>query len=221
MGIFTRFADIVSSNINSILDKAEDPEKMVRLMILEMEDTLVELRHQCAGVIADQKKIERRLAEARSHAAEWEEKARLALRKEREELARQALLERKTWSERVEALEAERLRLEESVATFRGDLAQLEAKLEDARARQRSILARRTVAQGRLEAQTRIRKADAAEAMMKFEAYEQRIDRLEADAEMASRPRSKGSLRDEFAALESEDEIDRELARLREEMARG
>ncbi len=215
MGIFTRFRDIVASNIHSILDKAEDPEKMVRLMIQEMEDTLVEVKSNCAGVIADQKKIERQLAEALKHAAEWEAKAELAVRKGREELARAALNEKRRCSERARAMENELARARETADSFQEDIAQLEAKLCDARETQRSIIQRHQAASARRETRERVRKADSSDAFAKFEAYENGIDRLEAEAEMADAKRPKATLREQFAELEHEEEIERELEALK------
>lgn len=220
MGVFTRFRDIVSSNLNAILDKAEDPEKMVRLMILEMEDTLIEIRGACAGVIADQKKAERELRETEAAVADWEAKARLAVGKGREELARTALVEKRAHNERAEALRREVDRLREAVKSFQEDLAQLEAKLADAREKQRSIIARGAAAQARRQAQTAIRKVDTSEAFVKFEMYENSIDRMTAEAELINKHRPK-SVRDEFAALENEDQIEAELNRIKSEMGRG
>src|SRR5512136_2809831 len=107
MGIFTRFRDIVNSNINAMLDKAEDPEKLIKLMIREMEDTLVELKASCAGVMAGSKKIERNISEVKARVEYWAEKAPLAVSKGRDDLAREALIQKKKYAERVTALEAE------------------------------------------------------------------------------------------------------------------
>lgn len=220
MGIFSRFRDIVGSNINSILDKAEDPEKMVRMMILEMEDTLAEIRGACAAVMADQRNAERSLAEAKRAAGEWEDKAALALRKGREELAREALLEKRRFDSRAGSLQGEAERLRETVSHFQADIAQLEQKLTDAREKQRSIIARRSAAQARHQAQTSIRRAETSEAFAKFEAYERGIDRLEADAELINGLRPKETtVRDKFAELEREDQIEGELERLRRKIA--
>jgi len=218
MGIFTRFRDIVASNINAILDRAEDPEKLVRLMIQEMEDTLVEVKSACAAVIADQKKIERALEEAQAQAAEWQSKARLAVSKGRDDLARSALSEKKRFEHRAEFLTQERERTKDTVANFQSEIAQLELKLNEARDKQRSIIQRRSAAVARREVHSRIRKVDTSEAFMKFEAYENSIDRLEAEASLVDSLRPKESLREQFSELERREEVERELEELKRQM---
>jgi phage shock protein A len=219
MGIFTRFRDIVSSNINSILDRAEDPEKMVRLMIQEMEDTLIEVKSSCAGIIAEQKKIERELDAAGGSSEDWEHKAKLAIRKGREELARAALNEKRNFSRRTTLLTEELERIKETVSNFQSDITQLEAKLADAREKQRSIIQRRAAVRARHEAQTRIRRVDTTDVFTRFEAYENGIDRMEADVDMINGLRAeKPTLRDEFASLEHEEEIEEELEELKKKV---
>ena len=218
MGIFSRFRDIVGSNINAILDRAEDPEKMVRLMIQEMEDTLIEVKSSCAGIIADEKKIKRELAQAKDMVEQWEKKADLAVRKDREDLARAALTEKRRIGARAQFLTEERERTKEMVAHFQSDIAQLEMKLNDAREKQRSIVHRRAAAVARRETQTRIRRIDTSEAFMKFEAYENGIERLEAEADLVDRHRPKESLHEQFVRLEHEEEIEQELERLRKKV---
>ena len=219
MGIFTRFSDIVSSNINAILDRAENPEKLVRLMIQEMEDTLIEVKSQCAGVIADQKKVERSLKDAEGYVSEWEDKAKLAVNKGRDDLAKAALNEKRRYTRKVDFMTEELARTKELVETFRGDITQLEEKLNDAREKQRSIIQRRAAAMARHEAQTRIRSIDTSDAFVKFEAYENSIDRLEGEAELVDSLRPKQTdLREEFSKLENEEEVEQELEELKKDI---
>jgi phage shock protein A len=219
MGIFTRFRDIVTANINAILDRAEDPEKMVRLMIQEMEDTLIEVKSGCAGFMADQKKAEKALADAEGEAAAWEERARLALEKGREDLARAALAEKQHFVRRAEGLRRQVEEFRTLVSNTQSDIAQLEAKLADAREKQRLIIQRRAAAVNRINAQSRIRQFDTSEAFMKFEAYENGIDRLEAQAGLVDSLRPKDpSLREQFDELEQSDAIERELEELRKKV---
>lgn len=217
MSIFTRFRDIVTSNINAILDHAEDPEKMVRLMILEMEDTLVEVKSNCAAVMADQKKLERLLRDLSGAVEDWEAKARLAIKKDRDDLARAALSEKRRTSMRTESLKRELEMTKDTVANFQSDIVQLESKLNDAREKQNAIIQRRTAAVTRRQAQQRIRKIDTSSAFAKFEAYENGIEKMEAEAELTDsfRPKKK-SLHAQFADLEYEDEVEAELNELKE-----
>ncbi len=216
MGIFTRMRDIVSANINAMLDHAEDPEKMVRMMIQEMEDTLVEVKASCAAVMADQKKQERQLAATRAEIEAWEARARLAVEKGRDDLARAALVEKQRFTARGHSLEEEMERTRQAVIDFQEDIVQLEKKLADARDKQRSIIHRRSAALARRDTQTKIRAIDTSEAFARFEAYENGIERLEAEAGLvdALRPKTQ-SLREEFNNLEHAEEIEQELDRLR------
>lgn len=221
MSIFSRFRDIVNSNLNSMLDRAEDPEKMVRLIIQEMEDTLIELKSSCAGVMAEQKKIERELEQAKAFAAEWQEKSRLAVRKDRDDLARAALAEKRRYDQRAERLDQQLEHTRKTVSDFQSDIGELEAKLADAREKQRMIIQRHQAAMARGEAQRRIRQVDTSDAFARFEAYENNIDRLEADAELVNgfRPR-RPTVRQEFDDLEHEQEIEEALNELKREVGR-
>ena len=133
MGIFTRFRDIISSNLNAMLEKAEDPEKLVKLMIQEMEDTLVEIKASCAGAMATKKKVGRALEEALARAKEWARKAQHAVEKARDDLAREALIEKRRYQERTESLEREIALCDELVEQYQADIIQLEEKLSTAR----------------------------------------------------------------------------------------
>lgn len=217
MGIFTRFRDIVSANLNSILDRAEDPEKMVRMMIQEMEDTLIEVKSNCAGVMAQGKGIERQLAGAEREVADWERKAALAVDKGRDDLARAALAEKRRHGARLETLQAELAQTRETVASFQDDIRQLETKLADARDKQRIILQRRQAAESRLRTQGHVRRVDTSEAFVKFETYERGIERLEAEAELTDglRPKKNAGLAEQLHDLEHADEIESELAALK------
>ena len=186
MGIFTRFRDIVSANINSMLDKAEDPEKMLKMMIREMEDTLVEIKSACAGVMAAGKRIERELEGTQSRVDYWKEKATLAVNKGRDDLARDALIEKRRYSEKVESLQRELKEHQVLVAQYQDDMVQLEQKLGGAREKQRTLVQRHIHAQRQRQAQEEIRRIDNSEALFKFEEYENRIERMEAEADLVN-----------------------------------
>ena len=175
MGIFTRFSDIVNSNINAILDKAEAPEKIVRLMIQEMEDTLVEVRSAAARSIADKKDLNRKIEKLDNEKEDWDDKAELAMRKGREDLAKAALVEKSRVASAVDVLKEDYVAVDEGLAKLNEDIARLEAKLEDAKARQKALLARHKTANSRLAARKKIHDYKIDDAMLRFEAYTQRI----------------------------------------------
>jgi phage shock protein A len=214
MGVFSRFADIVTSNLSAMLDRAEEPEKMIRLMIREMEETLVEIKSGCAATMAKRAHVARRLEEARKRVELWVERAALAVDKGREDLAREALIEKRNCQDRVDALEGEAAEFDALIDQAREDIGKLEEKLAAAQEKQRLLLQRHRAATARKRAQQDIRRADGAEAMARFEQFEQRIERMEAEAELVNPPR-RGSLDAEFALLEGSDDIEKELEELR------
>ena len=214
MSIFSRFRDIVNSNINSMLDEAEDPEKLVRLMIQEMEDTLIDLKASCAGAIAARKKVGRSFDDLSSRAASWENKAMLAIQKGREELAREALLEKRRVSEGVASLEKETAGLDEVIANYQTDITQLEEKLSSAREKQRVLVQRHIHAQHKTRAQEQIRRSETSDALLRYEQFEARVERMEAEADLVNYGR-KPSLEEQFAQLERDEEIEKELAALK------
>jgi phage shock protein A len=214
MGVFTRFKDIIGSNINSMLDKAEEPEKMIRLMIQEMEETSVELKAACAGLMADQKRLTRDLSQASERTELWSNRARLAMEKGREDLAREALLEKLSAQRLSEGLERERDRFAVLIEQAREDIEQLEAKLESAKERQRSLAKRHVRADHRMRARSNVSRVQSSDVMMRFDQFEQRIERMEAEAELAA-PRQNRNLEQEFALLEGSDEVEEQLASMR------
>ena len=218
MGIFTRFSDIVNSNINAILDKAEDPEKIVRLMIQEMEDTLVEVRSAAARSIADKKDLNRKIEALDREHKDWEEKAELAMRKGREDLAKAALVEKSRVASAVEVLKADYVAVDEGLAKLNEDIARLESKLEDAKARQKVLLARHKTANSRLAARKRIHDYKIDDAMVRFEAYTRRIDDVEGRVEAYDLGLPK-DLNHEFASLEAEESVNKELDALKARVA--
>ena len=214
MGVFSRLSDIISSNLNAMLDKAEDPEKLIRLMIQEMEDTLVEIKASCAGVMAAKKKVQRELAEIHTRALQWGDKAQLAVNKEREDLAREALIEKRRYRERANALEKELTQCETLIEQYLTDMTQLEEKLGTAREKQRLLVQRHIQAQRRKRAQQEIRRFDTNDALVRFAHFENRIERMEAEADLVNFGR-KPTVEDEFTRLEGDEEIERELQALK------
>ena len=213
MGIFSRFTDIVNSNINALLDKAEDPEKMVRLIIQEMEDTLVEVRSASAKTLANKKEIVNQIAKYESDASDWEAKAELALSKDREDLARAALQEKKKSAEAAEALSKELAIVDEQISKLQDEIGQLQEKLADAKSRQKAIIMRQKTASSRLEVKRTLDSSKVDAAMGRFEQYERKIDDLESQVEAYDL--GKKTLQDEFAELEASDKVEDELAALK------
>lgn len=216
MGIFSRFADIVNSNITSLLDKAEDPKKMVRLIIQEMEDTLVEVRSNSASLIAQKKELQRRITRASNQEAEWQSKAELALSKEREDLARAALIEKQKSGELAANLSNDMVQIDEQLELLKSEVTQLQTKLDEARARKKSMVIRSETASTRLQVKKQLDSAKVQDSIEKFETYERRVEDLESQVEaqdIAGR-----SLQDEFAELEAQDAINDELEALKAKM---
>ncbi len=218
MGIFTRFSDIVNSNINAILDKAEDPEKIVRLMIQEMEDTLVEVRSAAARSIADKKDLNRKIETFERELGGWDDKAELALRKDREDLAKAALVEKSRVATAVDVLKQDYNIVDEGLAKLNEDIARLESKLEDAKVRQKALLARHKTASSRLQARKKIYDYKIDDAMVRFEQYTRRIDDVEGRVEAYDLGLPK-DLHHEFAGLEAEESVNAELDALKRRVA--
>lgn len=214
MGIFTRFRDIISSNINSMLDKAEDPEKLIKLMIREMEDTLVEIKTACAAVMASSKKVQRQLDGHKARARLWEQRAALAVNKGRDDLAREALVEKRKFTRRTETFEHDLVEQDLLIEQYQDDIRQLEEKLKSARDKQRMLVQRHVHAQRKMQAQQEMRRIDSSETIMKFDEIENRIERMEAEADLVNFGK-KTSLEDQIERLSVDDEIESELAALK------
>ena len=210
MGIFTRFRDIVGSNINSMLDRAEDPEKLIKLMIQEMEDTLIELKSACAGVMAGTRQIERQLGTLDQRCDYWQGKAHLAVSKGRDDLAREALLEKRHFLRRAESLANELAEHEALLDQYQEDIRQLEEKLKNAREKERILVQRHIHAARKKRAQEEMRRMDSADAVFKFEELEHRIEHMEAEADLVNFGR-KSTLEDELERLSLDEEIESEL----------
>ncbi|ANS85810.1 phage shock protein PspA [Vibrio scophthalmi] len=218
MGIFSRFADIVNSNISSLLDKAEDPEKMIRLIIQEMEDTLVEVRTNSAKAIADKKELARKVEAIDDQVQDWQQKATLALTKQRDDLARAALIEKQKLQDVLKGLHTEQTLVEETINKLTGEIGKLESKITETRAKQQALAIRSQTASNRRDVQRHLHTARTHEAMAKFDQYSRKIDELEAEADIYAKTGQGKSLDQEFAELQAQDEIEQELAKLKQQM---
>ena len=221
MGIFSRTRDIIAANVTDLLDRAEDPAKMVRMIILEMEETLVEVRASAARTIADQKEMRRHVAKLNALQEGWTEKAQLALSKDREDLAKAALVERQKAADMAEQLSHEIETLDEALKASEEDIAKLQAKLREARARQNSLVTRMQSAENRL----RVREAYAGEkvndAFARFDMLERRVDMAEGRADAMGLGQQPKTLEEEIAELKSADKVDADLAALKASMNKG
>jgi phage shock protein A len=214
MGIFTRFRDIVNSNINGMLDKAEDPEKLIKLMIQEMEDTLVEIKTASAGVMANIRKVERQLEVEQGRANYWKEKAELSVYKGREDLAREALIEKRKYIQRVEVHENELAEYNLLIDQYKDDMGQLEEKLKSARKKEKILIQRHIHANNKIRAQEEMRRFDGSDALLKFDELENRIERMEAEADLVNFGK-KSSLQEEIDKITVDEEIEKELQALK------
>lgn len=219
MGIFSRLSDIINSNLNAILDRAEDPEKMIRLIIQEMEETLVEVRSSSARVIADKKDAHRRLNRLESEANDWEAKARLALEKGREDLARAALAEKQALQDEVALVKQEFESLEEHLSHLSDEISQLQTKLNDAKAKQKTMAMRQNTVTQRMRTRSQLNRDALEDAFQKFEHYERRMDNMESQLEAEELGRDvKQDLKSEIDSLAQDDTINAELERLKADL---
>ncbi len=219
MSVFSRITDIVNSNINALLDKAEDPEKMVRLIIQEMEETLVEVRTTSARAIADKKELNRRGEHLQFEANEWERKAELAISKGRDDLARAALVEKSKADDMAATVSAELVVLEGTLGKLNDDIHALQQKIKDAKTRQNVIIMRGQAAQTRLGVRRQLSDHSIEDAMTRFEQYERKMDDLEGQVE--SFDLGQRTLRDQIEELDTSDAVDEELRLLKARVRDG
>jgi phage shock protein A len=214
MSIFSRLSDIINANINSLLEKAEDPEKIIRLMIQEMEDTLVEIRSAAAKCIADRKEHIRHIQRLEREQDEWARRAELAVRREREDLARAALAEKQAITDQIEQLQVESKALDDQLNKFNEDITKLQSKLTDAKKRQRTLIIRHKTANSQLAARRHIHDDRIDEMLFRFENAERKIDRVESESEALNMGRRR-TLAEEIEGLEGDDRVESELAELK------
>lgn len=219
MGIFSRMSDIINSNISALLDQAEDPEKLIRLIIQEMEDTLVEVRSSSARVLADRKAATRRVEQLQAEADSWEQKAKLAISKGREDLARAALQEKREIEDELEVVSTELSATDEHIAQLNDEIGKLQAKLNDAKAKKKALVMRTQTVESRIKVKRQVNRDALDQAFGRFEHFERRMDNLESQLEVMDMGKDVApSLAAEINALEQDEKINAELDRLKAEL---
>ena len=219
MGIFSRTRDIIAANMADLLEKAEDPAKMIRMIILEMEETLVEVRASAARTIADQKEMRRHISKLDQLQMSWTEKAELALSKDREDLAKAALVERQKATDMADQLRAEVGVLDDALRASEEDIAKLQKKLTEARTKQANVQTRLESANNRVKLREMYAGAKINDAFSRFDVLERRVDDAEGRAEALGLGAPK-TLEEEIAELRASDKVDAELAALKARMNR-
>jgi len=220
MGMFSRFTDIINANINAMLDKAEEPEKMIKLIIEEMAETLVEVRSAAAKQIAEKKTLMRHIRAMESRVAHWQQKAELALNKSREDLAKSALVEKLSCIQKLAELNVELSQFDEYLNALQLDSQRLQDKLTEAKRKQEAFAIRQQSAEVCLKVREKVAIGNIDQAISKFERYQQKIDRVEAAVEAYDMTSSK-SLDSQFRALENDETIEQALAQLKQEIAKS
>ena len=213
MGVFSRFLDIVNANINSLLDKAEDPEKMIKLMMQEMEDTLIELKSSCAAKMASRAKSERTYKDALAAVERWQQRAELAIAKGRDDLAREALLEKKRVSGALDELAADIAGYDELIKVAKDEIRQIEDKLASVKQKYQMMVERSRRAREEQAAQETLRRAGDEATTSRFSDIEEQIDRMQAANDLNRF--TSATLDEKFRDLEEMDDIDAEIAELR------
>lgn len=215
MGVFSRFMDIVNANINALLDKAEDPEKMIKLIMQEMEDTLIEMKSSCAAKMASRAKLDREKKDLEAQVSRWQSRAELAISKGRDDLAREALIEKKRASDEISRKLEEIANYDEIIKGSKEDITQLEEKLQTVKQKNQMITERAKRAREEKEAKEHIRKPSQNDAFERFTSFmEEKIDRFASEMEMDA---WNEDLESRFRDLEELDEIEAELEALRKQ----
>ncbi len=220
MGIFSRTRDIIAANFTDLLDKAEDPAKMIRMIILEMEETLVEVRASAARTIADQKEMRRHIAKLDKLQENWTEKAELALSKDREDLAKAALIERQKAADMAEQLQSEIAVLDDALRASEEDIAKLQNKLREARNRQNSIQTRLESATNRVRMREVYAGSKVQDAFSRFDVMERRVDMAEGRADALALGAPQKSLEEEIAELKTSEKVEADLAALKAKLSK-
>lgn len=218
MGIFNRVTDIVQANIVSILDKAEDPEKLLNLMLSEMQDALTECRITTAALLCEEKTLKRQIENKNNNLVYWQDKAELAIERGRDDLAKSALLEKQTISNTVVAKQLQLETLQQSITKMTADCQRLQQKIAEAKAKQTQLVQRHNIVAARGQINSQLQSEKVAHALSRFEKVEQRVEGIEAQVEAYELTDSENTIAAQIDALVKNEQVDAELARLKADL---
>mgnify|MGYP003628229405 CR=1 FL=1 len=217
MSVFNRLSDIVNANLNTILEQAEDPEKIVRLITQEMQDTLVEIRSASARHLADKRQLNKQLHHIKAESIAWERKAELAIEKGRDDLAKAAIREKRFVDDAETRVQGDLIHIETAIEKLRIDTDSLEEKLRQAKARQKALIVRGQTARSRMKVKRQLNDVSFDDALERFDLYERRLDEMEGEVEAFDLGNL--TLSAEIESLEVDQNLDIELASLKQRMA--
>lgn len=218
MGIFNRVTDIVQANIVSILDKAEDPEKLLNLMISEMQDALTECRITTAALLCEEKTLKRQIENKNNNLVYWQDKAELAIERGRDDLAKSALLEKQAISNTVVAKQLQLETLQQSITKMTADCQRLQQRIAEAKAKQTQLVQRHNIVAARGQINSQLQSEKVAHALSRFEKVEQRVEGIEAQVEAYELTDSENTIAAQIDALVKNEQVDAELARLKADL---
>lgn len=221
MNVFRRMSDIISSNVNSALDKMEDPKKMINLMIDKMEETSVSIRASIAEKLAAITTLDRQIREAEDAAGRWAERAKLALKKENDELAREAVIEKRKLEEQISVLNESRSTISSITASLKEQLDQVNAKLAEMKTKRDDLVSRANAAKEKIRNNETLRESESADFARKFEELQARIERWEAEAKVSGKSAAQKTVRETFEEMETDAAVEAELEKLKKELSGG
>lgn len=221
MNVFRRMSDIISSNVNSALDKMEDPKKMINLMIDKMEETSVSIRASIAEKLAAMTTLERQIRQTEEAAGRWAERAKLALKKENDELAREAVIEKRKLEEQISALNESRSTISSITASLKEQLDQVNAKLAEMKTKRDDLVSRANAAKEKIRNNETLRESESADFARKFEELQARIERWEAEAKVSGKSAAQKTVRETFEEMETDAAVEAELEKLKNELSGG
>jgi len=215
MSIFNRVNDVIQSNIAAMLDKAEDPEKLLNLMLSEMQEALNECRSTAAALLCEEKTLKRQIAQKQKDLTLWQTKAELAVAKNRDDLAKSALVEKQRVDEQIAAKNTQLNTLKESIEKITADCERLQQKMAQAKSKQAQLIKRHDIVAAREKVNMQLHSDNVANALSRFEMIEQKVEGIEAQVDAYELTNTAQSTAEQIESLVKNEKIDAELARLK------